>query len=187
MLKQAGALVIATAFVSAASAQQVTIDFGGLSGSEGDSVGTYTEDGYTLVEIPFTLDQGFSNGNPPPSIYTQSITGLGDFTEGTTGLFTFNGFDGWSDDSQFFDAQVTAIGWLEGATVYSEGFLMTDNTWSTFVSANSDVVIDRLQISLVINDASTLAVDNFVFTTVPAPGALALLAGAGLVSVRRRR
>ncbi len=94
------------------------------------------------------------------------------------------------DISGFLDRDSTAR-----LKVYLDGELFKDKTWS-FTGMDSAMTriwdfgreVSSVRLTLEnLNGSPYTGLDNIAFTTVPAPGALALLGLAGLVGSRRRR
>jgi hypothetical protein len=68
---------------------------------------------------------------------------------------------------------------------FTESGNIAPNQFGSYGAGHLATTIDTLRLTLTRGDATGIAVDNIA--VVPAPGALALLAGAGLVAARRRR
>lgn len=193
------ACVAAGAFASVANAQLETVNvtFDDLPGVNGDLLPEpYVEDGFRMSAEFGTWRQGFNFGSPVPSIYANNEGG----TNVTAGLEII------SDDQRpgmglFRIAlfQANALGTEPGERWILEGFRggervindegdFANNEWGTYGANHFDMTVDRVLITLIGSTATTgVNLDNIQLQMVPAPGVLALVAGAGLFVTRRRR
>ena len=182
---------VGAAALMAVGAQAQTIDFGGLTGSNGDGFfGPYLEDGYGIVTFGGQVFEGHVFGNPQPSLVVGSVFGGGNSgtiqaSQADSGTFVLNSFD---LSAQNGDAGYTVEGYLGAALVYSFGG-NAGGGFSTY--AGNATVVDRVRFILQPTGTS-VNIDNLVFqdAAIPEPAAWALMiAGFGLAgsAVRRRK
>lgn len=190
MFKMALAGVSALAFFAGA-AQAQTIDFGGLSQTNGDPfTGPYVEDGYSTSATGGQVFEGHVFGNPQPSLVVGSVFqggNLGVIETSRAATFTLASFD---LSAQNGDAGYTVEGFLGAALVYSFGGT-AGVPYSTFQTyAGNAGVIDRVRFTLT-PGGSSVNIDNIVLrNAIPEPGTWALMiAGFGMAGygVRRRK
>ena len=190
-------LLIATLvclLASLAQASDVTIDFTGISGSEGSQFASYMEDGFTVSDVTGNwLVSQTIYGNPPPGIYfiaqpNQNITATVEVTEGGS-PFTFNSVDLYSSVTTI---PYTFTGFLNGSQVYSISGTtqLAMGNFITVHNPDSGDVINSLDISVTNSPgpccSNPMALDNIDVTpqqaTAPEPASLSLFA-AGLAAL----
>jgi hypothetical protein len=166
------------------------VAFNGIGGVNSDPYVGHSEGGFTVSPIAGTWLKGHSFGNPVPSIFGVPPTpALVRVTDTTTGLFTFSSVDlaGLTNSSATYSVE----GFRNNSSVLvTSGTLSIANVFFNIPSPDSLAVLDRLDISISPNSASSFNVDNVVLNhVVPEPatfGLLAIGAVAALV-VRRSR
>jgi hypothetical protein len=177
----AAAALVCTSSVASAD---VTIDFGGLPGSNAmPFIGPYVEDGITVTATG-TVYEGHIFGNPLPSLfYTE--TGVIQLT--SPSLFQLISFDQISlNGSSSYSVQ----GFNDATLVYTLSGTMGGNAWDTTAGVFADV--NRLVFTLTTQGTSG-NLDNVVLATtdaVPEPGTwMLMLVGFGMIgfAVRKAR
>jgi hypothetical protein len=171
-------------------AQAQSVDFSGLSGSNGDAfTGPYVEDGFTISAIGGQVFEGHLFGNPQPSLVVGGVFGGGSL--GVIQVVSLSSFALGSFDlsAQNGSANYTVDGYLGAANLYSFG-ASAGAGFSTY--GGNGTFIDRLVFTLQ-PTGSSVNIDNLQFRTsgaVPEPATWAmLLLGFGFVgsAMRSRR
>jgi hypothetical protein len=180
--------------LSAPFASAATIDFTGLSGSNGDSFTTFTESGFKVTSTVGDFDKAISApgfiGDPLPSIYQTTSFGTVTVTKIGGGIFDFTSVDLANFTRDRYDYLI--VGFLGATQKFSTsgsiaGPARTFHTYGTGFSADD---INSLTISLDGEEGSA-NIDNIVLkaSATPEPSSLLLLATGltGLGSFARRR
>lgn len=183
------ALATGGSLLLAGSVQAATIDFGGLSGSNGTVfTGPYVEDGFTVTATGGQVFEGHVFGNPAPSLVTGSAFGGGNLgvvevTRGTS--FTLGSFDQIGNGGT---AGYSVQGFLGASLLYT----LSGSVGSPFQTvAGNATTVDRLVFTLTPSGSSS-NLDNIVLNEVragiPEPAAWALMiCGFGLAGAAARR
>jgi hypothetical protein len=168
------------------------IDFATLTGSNGDTFTTYTENGFTVTATTGTWDKAFLFGNPVPDIFGDTGSLSVTITDGGS-LFSFSSVDLASNEGI---SPFSLTGNVGGSSIYTvNGIAPNSFTGSAFVFStvlsNHSTPIDTLVISINAANALSFNIDNIVVSSsVPEPGALGymLLSGlaAGAFALRKR-
>ncbi|MEM6441549.1 MAG: hypothetical protein AAF763_17860 [Pseudomonadota bacterium] len=198
-MKFTAALAAAGLAISAGAAQALTIEFGGLPGLNGDPLGVYEEDGFSVADLTGDWNQGFNLGNPVPSIFTSlsiPIVQEVEIKATSGGDFNFLGYD-YLCSVNVADCDFVARGFRDGFDIFTATFIGPGNgVVGTFDSALLGVDIDRLVLSL---DQPDSNYDNIRLTApvgggggsseVPLPASVLLLGAAlgGLGAASRAR
>ena len=176
-----------------ASAQ--TIDFGGLTGFNGDDVVTYVEDGFTVTDttasgLGWVEGQVFGNG--VPSLFSNSAPASISVANG--GTFSFVSVDLADALASPTTIDFVIEGFLGGGTVFSDAGSFTGLS-QTFATVNSSSSADIDLLTITFTDLTTSVsfnIDNIVLgdansNPVPAPAALpAGIALLGMLGFRRK-
>ena len=184
------AAITAMLTVLAGAAPATVIDFGGLTGTNGQAFGFYQEDGFNITDSSDTWQKAFGFGNPVPAIYT-ALAGVNtiSITLNEGDQFSFASADIGCGVGGDGDCQLRAEGSLGGTSVFdfSSGTFAADGTWHTISSAFSSP-IDTLVLTQYANDSNIDNI-NLTLSTVPLPATgLMLITGlGGLAALRRRR
>jgi hypothetical protein len=184
------ALISVALFASSSRADIIT--FSGLTGSNGDTYTSYSENGYTVTATTGDWRKAFLFGNPVPDIFSASDVASVTITNASS-LFTFNSADLGNANS--IGAPTYSFQGFLGATqeFSSTGAMPTTAVFATFASPNTSAIIDRLVITINRGGTSSYNIDNInVSAAVPAPAGI-ILGGLGLVGmggfswIRRRK
>lgn len=176
----------------AVSAQAQTIDFGGLSGANGQAfAGPYVEDGYSTSATGGQVFEGHVFGNPQPSLVVGSVFNggnLGVIETSRAATFSLASFD---LSAQNGSAGYTVEGFRGATLIYTFGGSAGPPFASFQTFAGNAGVIDRVRFTLTPSGTS-VNIDNIVLrdAAVPEPGVWALLiAGFGMAgySMRSRK
>jgi hypothetical protein len=173
----AGAALVGGCFISAAVGG-TTIDFNGLSGSDGSSFTSYAESGFTVARLSGSWLVGKNYGNPPPYILFRNppTTTASVAVTGAGAPFSFRSIDLYSSTTPI---PFTFTGLLNGNTVFTVSGTVP-NTFGNFATVSNPHETDRidtLQVSLSNpsnpNVPNPVGLDNIVVvapgSTVPEP------------------
>jgi hypothetical protein len=178
--------LLVPALAHPAFANDITIDFNGLQGSDGSPFSNYSEYGFNVSAVTDQWLVGQSGGNPGPYIYfiaqpNQDVTATIDVTEGGA-EFNFKSVDLYSSITTI---PYTFTGFLGSNQVFSVSGTVP-NTFGNFATVDNpdaNTYVTSLEISLT-NDpgpccSNPMGLDNIVVsqgtTTTPEPGTLLLL------------
>ncbi|MCB9770724.1 MAG: PEP-CTERM sorting domain-containing protein [Candidatus Omnitrophica bacterium] len=180
-------VVLASLCAGPVGATCVTIDFDAYPGGYYNPGETLNEDGFTITVLgdQVLLGNGFGETGIGVAQANPSVSPLLRFENG--GLFQFASFDLRNQPFYGQGLDMTVTGYL-GAAVVAVDVFTPGNTYATASASNlAGQTIDRLEISLPVEDNFT-NLDNVVVCEVPEPTTMALL-GAGAVGlvVKRRR
>jgi hypothetical protein len=168
-----------------ALASNITIDFNGLSGSNGSPFTSYMEYGFTVSAITNNWLVGQNYGNPAPFIYftTQSAETIAVTDGGAT--FEFASIDLYASLTPI---PYTFTGFFGGNQVFTVSGQVpnTFGNFATVMNPYSGDVIDTLDVTLT-NPSSNnpMGLDNIVLSTAgstPEPASL-LLVVSGIASL----
>lgn len=182
-------LGVSTTSLLAISVQAQTVDFGGLSGNNGDAfVGPFVEDGFSTSATSGQVFEGHIFGNPQPSLVVGSVFGGGNLGVLQTSRATSFSLASFDLSAQNGSAGYLIEGFLGATLVYSFGG-SAGSGFSTY-GGNAGLV-DLVRFTLTPSGTS-VNLDNLVFrdAAVPEPGTWALLiVGFGMAgyAVRRRK
>jgi PEP-CTERM motif len=166
-----------------------TVGFKPIAGAQGSPFSNYAEGGFSVNNIAGTWKVGQNSGNPLPSIFGEPpALATVRVTNSVTGLFTFSSAQLAGNNST--TATFTIEGFRNNVSQYSiPGTLNLAGLYFTINSPNPATILDRLDIAVSGNSATTFNVDNISVNQVPEPAALALIAMGALFgfSIRRSR
>jgi hypothetical protein len=135
----------------AASASNITIDFNGISGSDGSPFTSYMESGFTVSAVTNQWLVAQSGGNPGPFIYflaqpSDVITAAIEVTDG--GMpFKFDSIDLYSSITPI---PYTFVGLLNNNVVFTVSGTVpnTFGNFATVLNPDANFTIDTLEVSL---------------------------------------
>jgi hypothetical protein len=172
----AGAALVGGCFISAAVGG-TTIDFNGLSGSDGSPFTSYAESGFMVARLSGSWLVGKNYGNPPPYIlFRNPPTTASVAVTGAGAPFSFRSIDLYSSTTPI---PFTFTGLLNGNTVFRVSGTVP-NTFGNFATVSNPHETDRidtLQVTLSNpsnpNFPNPVGLDNIVVvapgSTVPEP------------------
>ena len=140
------ALVVFSA--SSAWASLITVDFGGLSGGNGDAFTTpYVEDGFTVTPTGGDWFEAHVFGNPEPSIFAGPVGSPSTSTiDVTGGTFLFSSVDLSSNSASNAGFQIE--GFYQGTSLFTVASDISNiNTFNTIAFTNPSV-LDLLRITM---------------------------------------
>lgn len=180
-------VLLALALNSSALASYITIDFNGLSGSDGSPFTTDMEYGFTVSAVSNNWLVGQNYGDPAPYIWflaqpNQMITGTIAVTEGGA-TFTFSSIDLYSSITTI---PYTFTGFLAKNQVFTVSGEVphTFGNFATVMNAYSSDLIDTLDVTLTDSPpccGNPMGLDNIVVGmagSTPEPASMLLL-GSG--------
>lgn len=181
-----GAIVTLALFGSAANAATITFD--SLIGSNGDPYAGHIEQGYGVQVASGEWLEAHANGNPTPSIFGRSSTGVIEVSRVDSSLFYFSSVD--LDDAVNSPPPVSGTffieGLLDGGVVFAFGDTLPwdfDDVTNPFAG----IAIDNLRFTIQ-KGSVTYNIDNISVSAVPIPAAVWLFgSGLGLLGWLRRR
>ena len=170
-----------------AMAAVVTIDFGGLPGSNGSIfTGPYVEDGATVSATGGQVFEGHAFGNPAPSLF---FIGSGSFEITSTSLFRLVSFDLTGNNGT---AGFTVQGFTDAVLQFTLGGGAPANSWTNILALGGPpgpITTNRYVFTLTTQGTSG-NIDNIVlnFPAVPEPTSWAMmLLGFGAIGFAMRR
>jgi len=163
-----------------APADSITIDFNGLSGSNGSAFTNYTESGFTVSSVSGSWLVGQNYGDPPPFLYAEGTS--------TATIAVRDGGNGFSFSSIDLYSSITTIPYT--FTGFGNNNMLftvsgtVPNTFGNFAlvtNPDSTVTIDTLDVTLTnpLALVNPVGLDNIAMVTAsssaPEPTSLALL------------
>lgn len=171
------------------TANAATITFDGLTGSNFDPFGSYSEGGFSVVATQGSWVEAHLFGAPTPDIFSIDPVAEIQVTNNLSTPFTFESVDiGLAGGS---DVKYTVTGLLNGESQFVYNGDVTSVNFKT-VLGSSSTPIDKLLVTIDKSGASSFNIDNIQVSAVPEVSTLAQmclgLAGlcVGAVSKRRR-
>lgn len=176
-----------SAALLAVGAQAQTVDFGGLSGTNGQAfTGPYVEEGVTVNTVSGQVFEGHVFGNPQPSLVVGSVFGGGNLAriEATkASIFRLRFFD---LSAQNGNAGYFVQGFLGAIQMYA----FSGSAGSGFATyTGNNAAVDRVRFTLTPTGTS-VNIDNIFLgdAVVPEPATWAMLiAGFGMIGYGARR
>ena len=156
-------------FFSVAATASV-IDFNTLTGANGSSFSTYSENGFTVTAIQGSWSKGFVFGNPAPNIYCDRCAPGVVAITADSGLFTFTSVDLANSQSSSVDS-FTIEGFRLGSVVFSQSgsLIFQNDNW------RSDQEAQIVQSGM----APSAEQESAIIATLPAGNYTAVARGVG--------